>query len=829
MAPSLSWRARLALPAGIVAVWLTLVTLTWVAVETQARFDEEQALAAATERTRNLAIAFEQYAIRTIEGADDIIRAVAYGYGHAGNALDLPGLVNALGVDLGAYDAISLVDATGSVVPSGTVPPIAAPINIADREHFLVHRDQEMAGPFIGRPVRSRRSGRDMVPITRRLNGRDGQFAGVVSVQFEPSRFTAVYGEATQGARGVISLIGRDGVTRARRVGDRLSSGEDITGARLMAEWAARPDGTYIGPGGVDGVLRLFSYRTVGAYPLVAVVGEAVDDVLFNTRARKRTYRWAAAAVTAGTSLSAGLLLAAFIRGRRMYERLDASHGRFKGIFDHTGDAMLLADGEGRYLDANPGACAMLGYPREALLGKTAADLVVGYGTGDTSVLWAQFLADGVMSGELQLRRSDGEIIDVEYRAVANIEPGVHLSVLHDVTERRVLETRTRRAQRMESLGTLAGGIAHDLNNALTPILLSTEMLREDEADPRRRELLGGIEDSARRGAHMVQQLLSFARGVDGERVDVAPGEIVQAVASIARDTFLKHVRIQTTVGEGLQTIAADPMQIHQVLLNLCLNARDAMPEGGTLTMTAVDVEVDERFATRHPDAAAGPYVRITVADTGTGIPVNVVDRIFDPFFTTKPFGQGTGLGLPTSLAIVRSHGGFLWVESEPGRGTRVHVYLPVGGASGTGAGTVEAPLPPRGEGQCVLVIDDEATVREAVHHALEAHGYRVRLAAGGAQGVAAYASHHDEIVAVITDMMMPGMDGVATMGALRRIDPAVRLIAATGLPEEARLARARDAGAAAVVAKPFTTATLLRALHEALTSAAAPEGADSR
>jgi len=554
VAPSPSWRARLVLPAGVVVVCLALATMTWVAVERQARFDEEQVLAAATERTRNLAIAFEQYAIRTIEGADDIIKAISYAYGQSGGAPDLPGLVEDLGVDLAAYDAISIVDATGSVVPSAAVPPIAAPINIADREHFTVHRDQLVDGPFIGRPVQSRRSEREVVPITRRLTDRDGGFAGVVSVQFE---------------------------------------------------------------------------------------------------------------------------------------RLDASHGRFKGIFDHAGDAMLLADGEGRYLGANPGACTMLGYARGELVDKTVSTVVVGHHEGDATGQWARFLADGVMDGEARLRRRDGEIIDVEFRAVANIEPGVHLSVLRDVTERRVLEARTRRAQRMESLGTLAGGIAHDLNNALTPILLSTEILAEEEADPRRRELLSGIEESARRGAHMVQQLLSFARGVEGERVTVAPGEILQAVASIANDTFLEHIRVLTTAGEGLHTIAADPTQIHQVLLNLCLNARDAMPEGGTLTMTAANVEVDTRFAALHPDAAPGAYVRITVADTGTGIPAGILERVFDPFFTTKAFGQGTGLGLPTPLAIVRSHGGFMWVDSEPGRGTRVHVYLPFDRAS---AGATSIP-----------------------------------------------------------------------------------------------------------------------------------------
>lgn len=798
------------------ALWLALVTLTWAAVAAQVRFEREEALTNAGARARNLAIAFEQYTIRTLEGAEGVIRAVVREYAKAGAAIDLAALVEGLALDRSSYEVISIVDVHGFVATSALAPPLERAINIGDREDFAVHRDRILGQLFVGRPVRSRRSGHDVIPVTHRLSDGAGRFAGIVSVQFAPAAFTAFYREATQGPRDILSLVGRDGVTRARRVGDEASAGEDIADAQLMREWAERPVGMFTGPGGLDGVTRVFSYRTVGTYPLVVTVGLAVNDILATARARQRTYVRAASLATIGLTLSAMFLVTSMVRRREMFDRLAASNARFKSIFDHAGDAMLLADNEARCVDANPSACRMLGYAREELIGRTTPDVVVNSLTTETQAEWDRFRRDGEMQGETHLRRKDGALVDVEFRAVADIEPGVHLSVLRDVTQRHVAEQHARRVQRLESLGTLAGGIAHDINNSLTPILLSAEILRESETDPSRVALLDGIETSARRGAHMVQQVLLFARGVEGARVDVSLAKILREVEAIANDTFLKHIRIETDIAADLGTVAADPTQMHQVVLNLCVNARDAMPDGGRLLLSAANVDVDEAFAAEHPGARPGQYVRVIVQDSGAGMAPELLERVFDPFFTTKPFGQGTGLGLSTSLAIVQSHGGFMWMESDPGHGTRAHVCLPVGHGEARGELPSDIP-PPHVQDACVLVIDDEGGVREAARRTLEAHGYRVRLASSGAEGVAAYAAHRDDTVAVLTDMMMPDMDGSTTIVALRRIDPHVVIIAATGLPEEARVARAIALGASQVIAKPYTTTTLLRALHEAV------------
>ncbi|HEU4569164.1 MAG TPA: response regulator [Gemmatimonadales bacterium] len=357
--------------------------------------------------------------------------------------------------------------------------------------------------------------------------------------------------------------------------------------------------------------------------------------------------------------------------------------------------------------------------------------------------------------------------------------------VMHvNVTEQKTMEAQFLRAQRMESLGTLAGGIAHDLNNVLTPILMSIDLLKDEESAEARREMLTTIEGSATKGAEMVRQLLSFARGVEGRRVVVDVAAIVYEVAKIANDTFLKTIQVRTAVASELPPVIGDPTQLHQVLLNLCVNARDAMPAGGTLALSAEVREVDAALAASDPGATPGRFVVVTVADSGAGMPAATIDRIFEPFFTTKEHGRGTGLGLSSSLAIVRSHQGFFRVWSTPGQGSTFEVYLPAQADAAHPAAGAAPRAAPRGQGQLVLVVDDEAPVRDITRRTLEANGYRVALAADGREGVERFRTLLGQVALVITDMMMPVMDGPATIRALRGIDPAIPVLATSGLAD---------------------------------------------
>jgi len=367
----------------------------------------------------------------------------------------------------------------------------------------------------------------------------------------------------------------------------------------------------------------------------------------------------------------------------------------------------------------------------------------------------------------------------------------------------------------MESIGTLAGGIAHDLNNILAPIMMSVEMLKLTATDPQARSVLETIEVSSRRGADIVRQVLSFARGLVGERVEVQPKHLLKELESIIKDTFPKDIRLKFSIPGDTWTILGDPTQIHQILLNLCVNARDAMPHGGNLAISVENCVLDEHYVAMNAQARPGRYVQISVTDSGTGIPPGLIDKIFEPFFTTKELHKGTGLGLSTVMAIVKSHDGIINVYSEPGTGTTFTLYLPAVETSSTRRKeqSEQAALP-RGNGETVLVVDDEASVLTITSQTLQAYGYRVLSAVDGAHAVAMYAQHQNEIAAVLTDMMMPVMDGPATIRALLRINPAVKIIAASGLDAHGIAVKVSDASVKHFLMKPYTTGALLKALR---------------
>ncbi|HVX89609.1 MAG TPA: PAS domain-containing protein, partial [Gemmatimonadales bacterium] len=398
------------------------------------------------------------------------------------------------------------------------------------------------------------------------------------------------------------------------------------------------------------------------------------------------------------------------------------------------------------------------------------------------------------------VRDADGHIIRVQ-------------GAFQDITDRKVLEHQLLRSQRMESIGTLAGGIAHDLNNILTPILMSISLLKEPLTDEERAETIETIEGSAQKGAELVRQVLAFARGVEGRRVAVDVARLVREMGTFANDTFLKSIQVRTEVTPDLPAALGDPTQLHQVLLNLSVNARDAMPFGGILIIAAAACDVDPSLAARH-GGRVGPHVMVSVSDTGTGMDAAMLDRIFEPFFTTKPHGQGTGLGLSTSLAIVRSHGGFFHVRSVRGKGSTFEVYLPVAGTGPASPTPVPVDRAPQGRGQLILVVDDEAAVREITRRILAGNGYRVVLAADGAEAVQRYAAEGGAIAGVVTDMMMPVMDGLATIHALRAIEPRVPIVAVSGLAEASDLGGDQRT---LHLAKPYTAVELLRTLDTAL------------
>jgi PAS domain S-box-containing protein len=500
---------------------------------------------------------------------------------------------------------------------------------------------------------------------------------------------------------------------------------------------------------------------------------------------------------------------------------LDARIREQAELIDRAQDAILVRDLEHRIRAWNKGAERLYGWTADEAVGQSVTALLYS-DTTDYARATQTVIDEGEWSGELEQLTRDGRRVTVMARwALVKDPDGKPFSILAintDVTEKKRLEQNLLRAQRLESIGTLAGGIAHDLNNVLAPILMVTSALASEEEDPERREDFATIERSAERGAQMVRQLLVFARGHGGQMSSLLLGDIASDVARMMRDTLPKNIGVRVEIAPDQWELHGDPTQMHQVVTNLCVNARDAMPLGGLLTIAVEPTVVDEVYAEMHPDAHPGAYMLLRVEDTGMGMTPEVLERMFEPFFTTKDVGKGTGLGLSTVHAIVRGHHGFINVYSEVGKGTRFRVYLPADPPEGARKQVEEAQVRlPRGHGELILVVDDEEMIRNVASRTLERNGYRTLTASNGAEAVAAFVTHRDEIALVLTDMAMPVMDGPATIVALRAMAPGLRIVGSSGLNANGSVVRAMDAGVRHFVPKPYTTEGLLRVLKRAL------------
>jgi CheY-like chemotaxis protein len=344
-------------------------------------------------------------------------------------------------------------------------------------------------------------------------------------------------------------------------------------------------------------------------------------------------------------------------------------------------------------------------------------------------------------------------------------------------------------------------------------------MLRDRLHDDDSQEILETISSSAQRGAEMVAQVLSFARGQEGKRVEIQPADLIADVVRIARDTLPKNIELLTAVRSGLPSILGDPTQCHQVLLNLCVNARDAMPNGGQLKLSVETEKIPVAREAIPGELPAGTYLVFRVEDTGAGMPAGMIEKIFDPFFTTKEAGKGTGLGLSTSQTIVRNHGGHIRVFSEPGAGSRFDVYLPVALMPASTSAASESTAPPRGNGETILVVDDEDAVRRVLRSTLERGGYQVLLATNGQEALTLYAEKGTSIAAVVIDMTMPVLGGMPTMRELVKLDSGVRIIAASGIHDNEVIAKSIGPQVRDFLAKPFTAAMLLKAVGRAVSA----------
>ena len=486
-------------------------------------------------------------------------------------------------------------------------------------------------------------------------------------------------------------------------------------------------------------------------------------------------------------------------------------------LLDNTQDAIMVRDLDNRVLYWNRSAERLYGWTAAEALNKPIHQLLLKGELGRLPESHEAALKDGEWSGEVRLYHRQGRELIVQSRWTLlrdeRNQPRAFLVAHTDITDRKLLEAKFLRAQRLESVGALASGIAHDLNNVFTPILLTAQLLGEGRDETTRANMLDVLQASARRGADMVKQVLTFTRGMESGPGVVQVKHLISELEKMMRDTFPRDVKIQTNIPRDLWPVRGDATLIYQALLNLCVNARDAMPGGGLLKIEARNVEPSQVAGASEPHP---PRIVIAVADSGMGMSPEVQRQIFEPFFTTKDPGKGTGLGLSTVMAIVKAHSGSIDLRSAPGVGSAFQIYLPADASPAVEAAAPAGP-PPCGDGELLLVVDDESAIRQILKNALEAHDYEVLLAEEGTEALALYAANHGKIAAVIVDMMMPVMDGPATIRALRKLDPSVRLIATSGLMDPERLATiARDENVAMLV-KPYPPHKLLTTVQSVL------------
>jgi PAS domain S-box-containing protein len=503
-------------------------------------------------------------------------------------------------------------------------------------------------------------------------------------------------------------------------------------------------------------------------------------------------------------------------------------------LLDVAREAIFTCDMEAKITYWNRGAEALYGWSAADACGKSAFSLNCRVAKEHCDSVLAELRATGKWQGELLQRTRNGRELlcqsSMTLMADPDGKPFHILAINSDLTEKKAIEARLQHAQRLESIGLLAGGLAHDLNNALAPLVMGIEVIKSRDKTHASLELLELMEASARWGADIVRQLMHFARGGEGVRTVMEPAPIIRETERIIARTILDRIRMRSSIPDDLWKIAADPTQVRQILQNLCVNSRDAMPKGGEISLSAENIEIDEPYVALVPEARPGRFVAIEVRDTGCGIAPELMGRIFDPFFSTKPQDKGAGLGLFNVYTITKVHGGFLRVESEVGRGSSFRVFFPASDESCAAAAPVPESDGFRGRGETILLVDDEAIFRNTTRKVLEHLGFAVITASDGAEGIVEFMKHRDRIRAVIADIDMPRLNGVDMAFTLLEHRKRLGVILISGFKDPARETELRERGIRAFIEKPYTTAALMKVLKGILTDGnSSDKGSDLR
>jgi len=752
------------------------------------------------------------------------------------------GELTALIVSRPFLKGITVLDATGHTVYGSEVRPRG--LDLSDRAFFVNSRDSPKARLLIGLPVRARTLDEWIIPVTRSLLGPKGEFAGVIVGGMDPMYFDRVWTVPKSVREQATGLWTSDGRLLMRSPFDERAMDAATVSRGLAAMVEGTSDGVYQGTSLIDGRDRVVAYRRLTAFPmLVLAITQPVDRVL---EAWRRTV-WL---VIAGWAVAAAVVFGLALWLTREWDRHRITEDRYRTLFKASPYPTIALDRATRkFLAVSDAAVEQYGWSREELLTMHSDDL---YPPED--LLKVREMRAGPQSeliramGGLRHHRKDGTIIDVEMTMrPIDLEgrPG-YLATAEDVTERLraerarseaeaarrdaeaaheasertrlAVEDQLRQAQKMEAVGQLTGGIAHDFNNVLFVILSNADALQEegDLDAATRAERFEQISQAVLRAANLTRQLLAFSRKQPLRPQRTNLNELVADTGKMLRRALGAQIEIDTVLADDLCGVDIDRAQFETVLVNLCINARDAMPMGGKLRIeTSNETFCDDDDASA-PEGPHGPCAMLSVSDTGSGMPPEVLARVFEPFFTTKEVGKGTGLGLSMVHGFIKQSNGQIKIESEVGRGTSIRLYLPQSDGEAERERLHDETPAPRGR-ERILVVDDEAAVRVSVVRQLQSLGYVVSWASLGRDGIVAFEGVGPPFDLLLTDIVMPGTSGKALAAEVAYRWPKTKIVFMSGFPELSGDAHGRLDEGSLLLIKPFRKVDLARMIRLAL------------
>ncbi len=815
-------------PVLVIAAALALIALTWIGARDAILAHRAEADARIRAEVVGKARVFEELWRRELLSLDQTLRILEYDWQRDPAGFDMAArseqLVSLNDVSL----QIFIADAKGIVRSSSRAAIIGADISGRDYFRHEAALPSDEGRMFIGALTQGLQTRVWQINLVRRLDGRDGSFAGIIAASYDMNSLSRFYREVNLGGRGLLGVVSVAGDTWTLSDPERSGTVVSIAGSPLFAAMHGAPDGSWTGRSALDATERVYAFATVPERDLKVVVG--VD----RAEAMGLAALWEQNALTfaSGITLLVLLMAALLLREENAARRRHASLGRERAILDATitgmGDGIMMVDGDLRLMAWNQRFPDFTGVPADILrVGLPMEDILRGqarvgeFGEVDVEAEVDRRMAllrSGASMGTIERPRPSGRQLEIRRNPLPG---GGFVTLYTDVTARHQTEERLRQAQTMAAIGRLTSGVAHDFNNLLIAISGNAETLHNHLSEhPTYARRLSVILQATIRGNDLVRQLLAFSRKQPLTPVQADLSKIVHGMDDLLRATLGRATRIEMKVKEELWPVFVDPVQIEHVILNLAINARDAMPDGGVLTITASNTSLDPLDQTA--DLPPGDYVVMAVSDTGTGMSAEVMRSAFEPFFTTKPPGQGSGLGLSQVFGVASQSGGGVRIESAVGNGTTVSVFFPRTSAEAP-VNADDAPdsrepgVVPAGKPTAhaqrqstVLVVDDEADYRETIHGMLSANGFSVVAAENGSEAIR-QVELGLKCDLLLVDITLPDMNGVELAHAVRALRPSLPVVFFTGGHAE------RIAGERWVLMKPFRMRTLIDTLRAAL------------